>query len=115
MLNVELYRFRVREGKSARVDEWLKFLSDHMEDTLLTLEDEKMYVESIHRESIHRQEFLYWYSVQGENGKSVSESESYIDIQHLAYWDECIDDEYKDNEIPVQVVMIPDKIREAMR
>ncbi len=35
------------------------------------------------------------------------DSESYIDIRHLEYWDECIDDSYKDNDIPAEVVMIP--------
>ncbi len=52
MLKVELSRFRVKKGKTAKVDEWLKFLNDNMADTLLTLENEKMYVESIHREVI---------------------------------------------------------------
>lgn len=114
MLKVELYRFKVKEGKSKIVDEWLQFLNDHMEDTLLTLENEKMYVESIHREIIGGVEFLYWYSVQGTGGKTVFESESYIDIKHLEYWDECIDEEFKDNCIDTKVVMIPHKIREAM-
>lgn len=40
-LNVELSRFRVKEGKSAVVDEWMNFLNEHLEDTLLTLEGEK--------------------------------------------------------------------------
>ncbi|HFI0696238.1 TPA: DUF6176 family protein [Streptococcus suis] len=42
-LNVELSRFRVKEGKTAKVDEWMAFLNEHMEDSLLTLEGEKMY------------------------------------------------------------------------
>lgn len=46
-LNVELSRFRVKEGKTAKVDEWMAFLNNHMKDTLLTLENEKMYVEKI--------------------------------------------------------------------
>lgn len=49
-LNVELSRFRVKEGKTAKVDEWMAFLNNHMKDTLLTLENEKMYVETIFRE-----------------------------------------------------------------
>ena len=43
----------------------MNFLNENMEDTLLTLEDEKMYVETIHREIIHNVEYLYWYSIQG--------------------------------------------------
>lgn len=46
-LNVELSRFRVKEGKIAKVDEWMAFLNNHMKDTLLTLENEKIYVEKI--------------------------------------------------------------------
>ena len=68
MLKAELSRFKVKEGKSGKVDEWMAFLNEHMEDTLLTLENEKMFVESIHREVVNGTEFLYWYSVQGEGG-----------------------------------------------
>ena len=46
-LNVELSLFRVKEGKTAKVDEWMPFLHNHMKDTLLTLENEKIYVEKI--------------------------------------------------------------------
>ncbi len=78
-LNVELSRFRVKEGKSVQVDEWMTFLNEHMEDTLLTLEGEKMYVETIFREVLDGREYLYWYSVQAEGGIEVEDSESYID------------------------------------
>ncbi|NQP47079.1 hypothetical protein HO916_07960 [Streptococcus suis] len=78
-LNVELSRFRVKEGKSVQVDEWMVFLNEHMEDTLLTLEGEKMYVETIFREVLDGREYLYWYSVQAEGGIEVEDSESYID------------------------------------
>ncbi|MDO5755291.1 MAG: DUF6176 family protein [Tissierellia bacterium] len=112
MLKVELSRFYVKEGKSETVDEWLRFLNEHMEDTLLTLEDEKMYVESIHREILHGREVLYWYSVQGNGGQKVEDSNHEIDRIHLAYWKECIDKGYED--IKAEVVMIPNKIRRAM-
>ncbi|MDO4753842.1 MAG: DUF6176 family protein [Bacillota bacterium] len=115
LLKVELSRFRVKPGMSRKVDEWLSFLNTHMEDTLLTLEGEKMYVESIHREVVETGEYLYWYSVQGEGGNSVQDSESEIDIKHLQYWDACIDETYTENDIPTAVVMIPDKVRSSMK
>lgn len=77
-LHVELSRFRVKEGKSAVVDQWMAFLNEHMEDTLLTLEGEKMYVETIFREVLDGHEYLYWYSVQAEGEIKVEDSESYI-------------------------------------
>lgn len=36
-MNIELSRFRVREGKSEAVDRWMRFLNEHMEEVLLTL------------------------------------------------------------------------------
>ena len=115
MLKVELSRFKVKEGKTRKVDEWMAFLNDHMEDTLLTLEGEKMFVESIHREVSNGAEFLYWYSVQGEGGTEVYESDNYIDIKHLEYWEECIDSQYREKAIQAEVVMIPEKIRNAIK
>ena len=112
--NVELSRFKVKNGKSTKVDEWLNFLNDHMNDTLLTLEDEKMYVETIFREVFNGEEYLYWYSVQGVGGIEVEESTSYIDKKHLEYWEECIDSSYGMDDLDPQVVMIAPKIMETM-
>lgn len=113
-LNIELSRFRVKEGKSAVVDQWMTFLNDHMEDTLLTLEGEKMYVETIFREVLDGREYLYWYSVQAEGGIEVEDSESYIDKKHLEYWNECIDSSYGMVDLEPQVVMIPKPVYETM-
>lgn len=111
---VELDRFRVKEGKSAVVDEWLAFLNDHMEDTLLTLEGEKMYVETIFREVLDGQEYLYWYSVQGQGGIDVETSDSYIDKKHLEYWKECIDPSFACVTLKTEVVMISKPVQETI-
>lgn len=113
-MNVELTRFRVKKDKSERVDEWMKFLNENMKDVLLTLEGEKMYVETIFRENLNGEEFLYWYSVQGEGGQEVEKSEHWIDKRHLVYWDECIDNTFKPIDLITEVVMIPEKIRNSM-
>lgn len=113
-LHVELSRFRVKEGKSSVVDQWMNFLNEHMEDTLLTLQEEKMYVETIFREVLDGQEYLYWYSVQAEGGIEVENSESYIDKKHLEYWEECIDPSFGMVDLSPRVVMIPKPIYETM-
>lgn len=114
-MNVELTRFRVKPGKSERVDEWLAFLNDNMQDVLVTLEGEKMYVETIFRETLNGEEYLYWYSVQGEGGQEVEQSEHWIDKQHLAYWDECIDETFRPVDVKAEVVMIPENVRKSMQ
>ena len=113
-MNVELTRFKVKEGKTAKVDEWLKFLNENMEEVLVTLEGEKMYVETIFREWLNGEEYLYWYSVQGENGQDVEESQHWIDKRHLEYWNECIDSSFREVDLTTEVVMIPEKVRKVM-
>lgn len=113
-MNIELTRFRVKDGKSERVDEWLKFLNENMNDVLLTLEDEKMYVETIFREQLNGNEYLYWFSVQGDAGQAVEQSDHWIDKKHLDYWNECIDKTFKPIDLKTEVVMIPTKVRESM-
>ena len=113
-MNVELTRFRVRKGKSERVDEWLEFLNENMNDVLITLEAEKMYVETILREHLDGEEYLYWYSVQGDGGQEVEASDHWIDKKHLEFWNECIDPDFKPIDLKTEVVMIPDKIRKSM-
>lgn len=113
-MNVELTRFKIKEGKSKIVDEWLLFLNENMKETLITLEKEKMYVETIFREVLNGDEYLYWYSVQGENGQEVEESEHWIDKKHLEYWEECIDKNFKPIDLSTEVVMIPEKVKKSM-
>ena len=112
---VELTRFRVKPGMSHKVDEWLKFLNDNMEGVLLTLEREKMYVETIFREELNGEEYLYWYSVQGEQGENVETSNHEIDKKHLEYWEQCIDPIFGSKDLITEVVMIPKKIQAIMK
>lgn len=113
-MKVELTRFRIKAGKTSRVREWLDFLNNHMDDVLVTLEGEKMYVETIFHEQCNGEEFLYWYSVQGIGGIEVDHSTHWIDKKHLEYWDECIDESFGSIDLKTEVVMIPKKVRASM-
>jgi len=114
-MNVELTRFKVKKGKSGRVDEWMQFLNENLKDVLVTLEGEKMYVETIFREELNEEEYLYWYSVQGEGGQEVEQSDHWIDKKFLEFWEECIDETFKPVDLKTEVVMIPEKIKKSMK
>ncbi|HDR7708356.1 TPA: hypothetical protein QCX89_000249 [Bacillus cereus] len=114
-MNVELTRFKVKPGKSHRVNEWMQLLNDNMKEVLLTLNDEKMYVETIFREIRDGEEYLYWYSVQGEGGALVENSHHEIDKKHLEFWYECIDEEAPSVDMKTEVVMIQDVVNDAMK
>ena len=113
-MRVELTRVRVKQGKSARVDEWLKMLNDNMDEVIQTLDREQMKVEVIFREMIDGEEYLYWFSVQGEAGEEVNTSPFEVDRKHIAFHEECIDHKYGAHDAQSQVVMVPPKIAQAM-
>ncbi len=111
---VELSRFRVLPGKSARVDEWLAMLNERMDELKQTLVREQMHVEVIFRELIGDDEFLYWFSIQGEGGEHVRTSPFEVDRLHIAFHEECIDHDYGMRDAQPQVIMIPDAIAAAI-
>lgn len=116
MTKVELTRFRIKKGKEAKAQEWMDFLNEHHVDTVATLAGEKMYVESVFKEeNPDGYTYFYWYSVQGEGGNAVEESESYIDKKHIEYWDECIDPEYKPVDMRLEENLIAPAIDKIIK
>jgi len=113
-MQVELTRFRVKKGKEELTDQWMEFLNKHMNDALLTLDGEKMFVETIMRDSMGDYEYLYWYSIQADDGDSNSETEKCIDTKHLEYFDKCIDRTYRPKNLKTEVVMIPQRIKKQI-
>ncbi|WP_349931253.1 DUF6176 family protein [Glutamicibacter mishrai] len=114
-MNIELTRFRVLPGKTEKVNEWMDLLNSSMPAVLETLEQEKMYVETIFSESIDGVEYLYWYSIQGENGAMLQDSNHEIDKAHMEFWKECIDPEFVPQELMPRVNMIPEHIQALMK
>ena len=90
-LNTELTRFKIKKGKEGRIKEWMDLLRDNLSATLATLDGEKMYIESIFSDL--DEGFMYWYSIQGEGGIDVHDSEFEIDKKHIEFAHECIDNE----------------------
>jgi uncharacterized protein DUF6176 len=113
-MKVELSRFRVKAGKSARADEWLKLLNDRVDECVQTLEREEMKLEIIFREMIEGSDYLYWVSIQGEGGQPVETSPFEIDQKYRAFFEECIDHDYGRRDGQPQVVMVPSAVARAM-
>ncbi|MFD2830650.1 DUF6176 family protein [Corticicoccus populi] len=113
-MQVELTKFRVKQGKSELVDEWMAFLNENMQDVLVTLDGEKMFIETIMRDKIGEHEYLYWYSVQSDHGGTSKEIQNCIDAKHLQYWDKCIDKTFRPRDLKNEVVMIPNHLRDYM-
>ncbi|MEX2029633.1 MAG: DUF6176 family protein [Anaerolineales bacterium] len=113
-MKVELSRFRVKAGKSACVDEWLKMLNDNIDEVIQTLEREQMKLEVIFRECIGQEEYLTWFSVQGEAGDPVKTSPYAVDQQHMQFEEECIGHDFGMRDGQPQVILDHERVAEAM-
>lgn len=114
MAKTELSRYRVLAGKEELVKEWMTFLHDHLSEVLLTLAQEKMYVEAIFQEELAGVTYLYWFSVQGEGAVEVADSDFAVDKQYLMYWEACIDSEYGEALLQTNITMIPETLSKWM-
>jgi hypothetical protein len=112
-MKVELTKFRVKPGKSTRIDEWIDYMHRNMDDVLLNLKDENMYVETIFREEFYGVEYLYWYSVQSDKRHEQKE-DPYIDPKHIEYMEECIDKTYRPQDMLAEVIMIQKDVSKIM-
>jgi len=114
-MRVELSRFRVRPDKSARVDEWINMLNAHMGEIIPVLDREEMKLEVIFREIIDGQEYLYWFSVQGDSGRSANADADYeVGREHVKFHKECIDHQYGMRDAQPQVIMVPHIVAQAI-
>ncbi len=113
-MKVELSRFRVRQGKSARVDDWMSMLNANLDEAQQPLDREQMKLEVIFREIIDGQEYLYWFSVQGEAAEPLQASPFAVDHQHMAFHSECIEAEYGMRDAQPQAIMVPEHVAQAM-
>ena len=92
----------------------MAFLNEHMDNVLLTFNDEKMFVETIFKEEKDGGACLYWYSVQGEGGTELESSNHEVDKKHMEFWNDCIDSTYNPVDMETRVVMIQEKVRAAI-
>jgi hypothetical protein len=113
-MRVELTRLRIKAGMSSRVDEWFATLNARMAECIETLAREKMYVESIFREKVGEDEFLYWFSIQGENGEGLDTSPYPINAIQRALGAECVDRTYPRLDVDAEVVLIAPRVADAM-
>lgn len=93
----------------------MKVLNERKKECLQTLYREKMFVEAIFRESIDGEEYLTWFSVQGEKGEDVKTSALEIDKIHLKFWEECIDKTYKPIDKKPEAFFIYPEVFERIR
>ncbi|MFI5200852.1 MAG: DUF6176 family protein [Candidatus Kapaibacterium sp.] len=114
-MKIELSRIRIKDGKSARVDEWLATLNARKAECIETLEREKVFVESIFRHKDGEEEFIYWFIVQGDDAPTLESSPFPIDAIHWAFAEECLDRSYPRFDIDAEVALFAPQILEIVQ
>ncbi|GEK29614.1 DUF6176 family protein [Furfurilactobacillus siliginis] len=113
-MQTELMGFPVKLGKEETAMEWMTFLKAHQQDFLKTLPDEQMMVESIFTTTISGKMYLCWYSIQGENPRRVEDSDNELDRKHVAYWEDCIDEQQPPLRFKHIVNYVPTELTNTM-
>jgi hypothetical protein len=113
-MRVELSRFKVKQDKSARVTEWMAMINARMDEIQKIIPTEQMKLEVIFREMIGGEEFLYWFSVQGEEGVDADTSAFSLVHDFSRFHGECIDHGYGMRDAQPQVVIVPPETAKAM-
>ncbi len=92
-MDVQLYKFEVIKGKEDIAEEWLKFLSDHKEAGLKTLEKERVYFERYFVEKTDDTMYIYIF-MMSEDAKYGQEvyinSTDEVDVKTKDYVNSCI-------------------------
>ena len=89
-LTVRLHRFRLQADKLTEFDRWIRFEHEHHEETLETLEREKMYAEAIFRDPFADPATIYWLEIRGPKGESVSTSPLPIDREYELFMSDTL-------------------------
>jgi hypothetical protein len=84
-LHATLYRFRLDTANMPVYREWVHWHHDAYRPMIETLEREKMYFESVFRDTVNEPRFIYWLAIDGEGGGTSSTSTSDIDRKHVEY------------------------------
>lgn len=110
-LTVQLFRGRVVPGQSDTVDEWMDMLNDRLDESVATLDRERMGIEIVFRQRDGDDEYLYWVIVRGD-GESVETSQHQLDIDHRAYDARCRQPGWQ--TATPELLLLPDQVKAAV-
>lgn len=110
-LVVELSRGKVLPGASAEADRWMAMLNDRLDECVATLDRERMAIEIIFRLKENGDDYLYWVSVHGADGKGFDPGNP-LDQAHLEQAKRTKEPGWTEAE--PQLLLLPDPVRAAV-
>jgi hypothetical protein len=88
---LELEGFPIFSNKIEKAKDWMAFLKTNQKAVNRTLINENMVSEQIFSLTINNTFYLCWYSQQTKPSQPVQQSTDPVDIKHVQFWNECVD------------------------
>lgn len=93
-MHTTLDRFRIRPGREELAREWMRFLTDHLDEGNATLPDEGAHVETWFLNEESDGLWAYVYTIVDDpdvQRERFRRSEHAIDARHAEYMRQCVD------------------------
>lgn len=84
-LKVTLYRFQLNKEKRNVYGDWIRWQHEEHAAIVQSLDRERMYFESVFRDSAREPDVIYWLAVNGEGGAHYDTSPLAVDQKHDAF------------------------------
>jgi hypothetical protein len=89
-IECKLYRFELLPEKRPVYQQWIDWHHQEYSAMIKTLPREKMYLESVFRDTINEPNTIYWLTFNGRGGEPSSTSNLEIDKKHNTYRKEIL-------------------------
>jgi hypothetical protein len=108
-----LYRFKLNKENMATYREWVQWHHDEYGPMIKTLERERMYFESVFRDTVNDPDVIYWLTINGEGGETSSTSTLEIDKKHNEYMKKMLVKGSR-NILKTEFNLVPDFITQSV-
>ncbi len=112
-LKVSLYRFKLNTANLPVYHEWVQWHHDAYLPMVATLDRERMYFESVFRDSIAEPDVIYWLAINGEGGATSATSPLDIDKKHVEYMKKILVRGSR-TTLQTEFTLLPDFIEKAI-
>ncbi|MGJ0769426.1 DUF6176 family protein [Lacticaseibacillus paracasei] len=89
---IKLEGFPIYPDKIEKAQDWMRFLKHNQDAVNRTLVSEHMESEQIFSVTVQKTLYLVWYSQQSQIAQPVENSDNPVDVKHVKFWRECVDE-----------------------
>ena len=86
---------RIQPGKSAKLAKWLQLIETYKDQVYFQWTYGLVEIDSFYRKVIDGTEYVYWFYMEHSYPVYNGQSLSWVNEQHMKYFNECIDHQFE--------------------